>query len=122
MFDLPKPNMSTSILSDTEPLPIAYSYSDTQFEILSKHIKTFEKTLDSEHEVGIMLTNFGQSVTMCVTEISYEESVLMVFKGYVNGKMSTLIQHISQLNFLLTSIEKEPDRPKRTIGFSVPKE
>lgn len=45
----------------------------------------------------------------------------MVFKGYVNGKFSTLIQHVSQLNFLLTSIEKEPDRPKRTIGFVAPK-
>ncbi len=103
-------------------MPMAYSYSDTQFEILSKHIKAFEKTLDSEHEVGLILTNFGQSITMQVTEISYEESVLMIFKGYVNGRMSTLIQHVSQLNFLLTSVEKEPDRPKRTIGFSVPKE
>lgn len=122
MFDLPRPNITESIVSDIEPLPMAYSYSDTQFEILSKHIKAFEKTLDSEHEVGLILTNFGQTITMQVTEISYEESVLMIFKGYVNGRMSTLIQHVSQLNFLLTSVEKEPDRPKRTIGFSVPKE
>lgn len=42
----------------------------------------------------------------------------MVFKGYVNGRMSTLIQHVSQLNFLLTSVPKEPDKPKRKIGFS----
>ncbi len=100
--------------------PIAYSYSDTQFEILEKYIRDFEQTLDSEHEVGLMLTNFGQSVTMQVTEIRYEESVLMIFKGYVNGRMATLIQHINQLNFLLTSVEKEPNRPKRTIGFVVP--
>lgn len=104
-------------LPEIEPLPVAYSYSDTQFEILQKYIKSFESSLDSEHEVGILLTNFGQSVIMQVTEISYEKSVLMVFKGYVNGKMSTLIQHVNQLNFLLTSVEKEPDRPKRTIGF-----
>lgn len=120
MFDLPRfdiPNMP-----EIEPLPVAYSYSDTQFEILSKYIKDFEGTLDSEHEVGLILTNFGQSLTIQVTEIGYEESVLMIFKGYVNGKMSTLIQHVSQLNFLLTSIEKEPNRPKRTIGFVAPKE
>lgn len=43
----------------------------------------------------------------------------MVFKGFVNGREATLIQHINQLNFMLTSIEKEPDRPKRKIGFSV---
>lgn len=102
--------------------PIAYSYSDTQFEILSKHIREFEKTLDSEHEVALMFTNFGQSVTMQVTQIGFEKSVLMIFRGYVNGRMSTLVQHVSQLNFLITSIEKEPDRPKRTIGFAAPEE
>lgn len=105
---------------DIEPMPLAYSYSDTQFEILCKYIKEFEAELDSEHEVGLLLTNFGQTVTMHVTEIGYEKSVLMIFKGYVNGKMSTLIQHIGQLNFLLTSVPKESDRPKNSIGFVVP--
>ena len=42
-----------------------------------------------------------------------------VFKGFVDGKESTLIQHMNQLNFLLTSVEKEPERPKRRIGFFV---
>ena len=115
MFDIP-----TVTIPDIPALPIAYSYSDTQFDILKKYIEDFENSLDSEHEVGIMLTNFGQSVTMQVTQITYEKSVLMVFKGYVNGKFSTLIQHVSQLNFLLTSIEKEPDKPKRPIGFHAP--
>ena len=59
-------------------------------------------------------------VTMQVTEISYEKSVLMIFKGYVDGRMSTLIQHISQLNFLLTSLLKDDSRPKQHIGFVVP--
>lgn len=86
---------------EIEPLPITYAYSDTQFEILVKYIKEFEESLDSEHEVGLLLTNFGKTVTMQVTEISYEKSVLMIFKGYVDGRMSTLIQHISQLNFCL---------------------
>ena len=107
-------------IDNVEPIPLTYSYSDTQFEILCKYIKEFESKLDSEHEVGLLLTNFGQTVTMHVTEIGYEKSVLMVFKGYVNGKMSTLIQHINQLNFLLTSVPKEDDRPKKPIGFVVP--
>ena len=107
-------------IDDTEPIPLTYSYSDTQFEILCKYIKEFESKLDSEHEVGLLLTNFGQSVTMHVTEIGYEKSVLMIFKGYVDGKMSTLIQHINQLNFLLTSVPKETDRPKKPIGFLIP--
>ncbi|MCM1224428.1 MAG: DUF6173 family protein [Lachnospiraceae bacterium] len=127
MFDLPKMDalkfpVPDTNMPDIEPIPLTYSYSDTQFEILSKYIKDFEQALDENHEVGLILTNFGQSVTMQVTEIGYEKSVLMIFKGYVNGRMSTLIQHVSQLNFLLTSVEKEPDRPKRTIGFHLPEE
>lgn len=98
--------------------PVHHIWADEQFSILKKYIEEFEASLDSEHEVGLMLTNFGQSITMSVTQISYEEPVLMVFKGFVNGRESTLIQHINQLSFLLTSLKKEADRPKRKIGFS----
>lgn len=94
-------------------------YSDAQFEKLKRYIQAFESHLDPDHEVGLMFTNFGESVTMQVTDINYEEPVLMIFRGYVNGAMSTLIQHVTQLNFLLTSVPKEPDRPKRPIGFAV---
>lgn len=104
-------------IMNAEPHPSAYSYSDTQFEIIKKHIKRFEASLDPEHEVGMWLTNFGQQVLMVVTNITYEKSVLMVFRGYVNGKEATLIQHISQLNFLLTKVPKEEGREKRKIGF-----
>lgn len=101
-----------------EPAPIAYSYSDTQFEILKQYILDFQKSLDSEHDVGLMLTNFGKSVTMAVTHIGYEKSVLMVFKGFVDDHEATLIQHVSQLNFLLTAVPKRPDDPHRVIGFT----
>ena len=92
-------------------------WADEQFEILKRYIKAFEQSLDAEHEVGIMMTNFGQSIIMQVTMVTYEDPVLMVFKGFVNGREATLIQHINQLNFMLTTIDKEPDRPKRQIGF-----
>ena len=98
--------------------PFQHMWADEQFEILKKYVQEFEITLDTEHEVGIMMTNFGQTVLMTVEQITYEDPVLMVFKGYVNGRPSTLIQHVNQLNFMLTSIEKETDRPKRQIGFS----
>ena len=98
--------------------PVQHMWVDEQFKILRKYIQEFEESLDANHEVGIMMTNFGQSILMQVTQVSYEEPVLMVFKGLVNGREATLIQHINQLNFMLTSMDKEPDRPKRKIGFS----
>lgn len=98
--------------------PVQHMWADEQFDILKRHIQEFEKSLDTDHEVGIMMTNFGQTVLMSVAQIAYEYPVLMVFKGYVNGREATLIQHINQLSFMLTSVEKQPDRPKRKIGFS----
>ncbi len=111
-------SLAKPVIAHLNPTPISLSYSDTQFEILQEYIQNFEKTLAPEYEIALLLTNFGQSISMIVTEISYEESVLIVFKGYVKGKMSTLIQHVSQLNFLITSVEKEPNRPKHIIGFT----
>lgn len=101
-------------------MPTQHMFSDTQFEIIKKYIQEFENTLDTEHIVGVMLTNFGQSILMQVEEITYEKSVVLVFKGLVNGQKSTLIQHINQLNFLLTSLPIENEQPKRKIGFSAP--
>lgn len=100
-----------------EPHPSAFAYSDTQFQIIKKHIQKYEASLDPDHEVAVWLTNFGQRVLMVVTNITYEKSVLMVFHGYVDGVESTLIQHISQLNFLLTKVPKAEGREKRKIGF-----
>lgn len=97
-------------------------FVDEQFAFLKKYIQEYEKALDSEHEVGIMMTNFGQAAIMQVVEITYEKPVLLIFKGYVNGKMSTLIQHMNQLNFLLTSLDKVDEKPKQRIGFVAPKE
>lgn len=102
--------------------PLQHIFVDEQFEILKRYIQKFERTLDPQHEVGIMMTNFGQSIIMQVKEITYEKPVLLIFKGFVNGKMSTLIQHMNQLNFLLTSIEKTDEKPKNPIGFTVPSE
>lgn len=101
-------------------MPHWHMWADAQYEIIKKYIVDFEKSLDQEHEVGLLLTSFGTTVMMQVTEIGYEGSVLMIFKGYVDGREATLIQHISQINFLLTSMKRpEPEKPKVQIGFVV---
>ena len=110
-------------LPEMPDMPHWYMWSDTQFEIIKKYVEDFEASLDQEHEVGLMLTNFGQSILMQVAEIGYEKSVLMVFKGIVNGNPATLIQHINQLSFMLTAVPRpEPEKPKAKIGFIISEE
>jgi len=105
---------------NSEHHPARHMWSDTQFEIIKKYIQAYEQTLNPDEEIGICLTQFGQSTIMQVTEITYERSVTLIFSGLINGEPSILIQHISQLNFLLTKIKKkveEPPKPRRPIGF-----
>ena len=117
-FDFPLSEFKMPELSGIDvDTPVQHMWADEQFEILKRYIQEFERSLDSDHEVGIMMTNFGQSVLMQVTQVAYEDPVLMIFKGFVNGHEATLIQHINQLNFMLTSVEKEPNIPKKQIGF-----
>lgn len=116
--DILEPSGKMEILEAKQMEPIGrHLWADCQFDILKKYIQEFEKSLDAEHEVGIQMTNFGQSILMLVSDITFENPVLMIFKGSINNREATLIQHINQLNFILTSVEKDSDRPKRQIGF-----
>lgn len=114
-----------TVLDDSLELPIAaglrdYKLADNQYEILMKEIKDFESELDENEEVALQLASFGQSVLMQVTEIGYHNPSLIFFYGYVNNQWSQLIQHVSQLNFLLTTIPKaDPSKPPRRIGFFI---
>lgn len=95
-----------------------YRMADYQYEVIMRSIKDFEDNLDNEHEVALRLTSFGQSILLHVTDIGYSNPCLIHYYGYVNNKYSELIQHVSQINFLLTSVPKdEPNRKTRRIGF-----
>lgn len=103
--------------AESSDFPYGTKASD-QFEILKEYIDDFQNSLDSEHEVGMYLSCFGQNILLNVTHVEYEDPVLIIFEGYVNGKEATLIQHVNQLNFLLVSVTKEIPGPKRRVGFS----
>lgn len=97
-----------------------YTHADYAYEVIMERIKEFEENLDDEHEVAVKLASFGQSVTMGVTEIGYSNPSTLVFYGYVGDQYATLIQHMSQLNFLLLAVKKpDPEKPARRIGFAV---
>lgn len=98
-----------------------YTLADWKYEKIMEQIHDFEETLDAEHEIALRLASFGSSITMIVTEIGYQNPDILYFYGFVDGKYSKLIQHSSQLNFLITSIEREDKtKPARRIGFDIP--
>ena len=89
------------------------------YQIILEEIKAFEQQLDDEHEVALMMTNFGVSLTLYIKEISYADPSLIFY--YVidsNGNRCQLIQHINQINFLLKALKKlDPINPPHRIGF-----
>lgn len=101
--------------------PRNYALADYQYQLIMDYIRRFESGLDDNHEVAVKLASFGQSVTLNVTKVGYSNPNLFVFYGFVGDSPATLIQHISQLSFLLLAVKKaDPNAPKRKIGFALP--
>ena len=100
-----------------------YNLADYSYEVIIERIKEFEDALDNDHEVALQLASFGQSITLSVVDIGYSNPSTLVFHGYVGDQPATLIQHMSQLNFLLLAVKKaDPEKPPRRIGFESPSE
>ena len=100
-----------------------YKLADYTFEVVMERIKEFEQSLDDDHEVDVQLASFGQAITMTVTNIGYSNPSTLVFSGSVGKQRATLIQHMTQLNFLLLAVKKaDPTKPPRRIGFASPSE
>jgi len=88
--------------------PIAQPYSASEFhKRLVEMIKRFDRQLDQEHEVGMRLVSFGQTITFHVTSMGYCNPSLIQFNGILeDGSLVELIQHISQISFLLMAVKR----------------
>lgn len=96
---------------------ISHIWTNEQLSVIKEEIQAFENTLDNDEDIGIYLTQFGQSFLMYVTQISCKSPVLLKFKGKVNGEDAILLQHVNQLNFLLTKVKRVERTPRIPIGF-----
>lgn len=88
-------------------------------ENLHQEILNYQSNLPDEEDVAISIVQFNQIITILVDSIGSIGYNLARFGGKDSlGKPLELIQHISQLNFLLTVVQKsEPEVLKRPIGF-----
>jgi hypothetical protein len=82
-------------------------------------IQSFQAGLDDSLDVGIQLVSLPHCL-IHVESVGYYQPNLVVFYGHIEGTHTRLVQHLSQLNFVLTSVRREnPDEPRREIGFHV---
>lgn len=89
------------------------------YKRLSDYVINFEKELKSDEEVGLRLVSFGETVSLHVEDIGYSNPSLICFYGTnEHGKSMQLIQHVSQISFLLTVVPRiNPERER--IGFTL---
>lgn len=109
------PDISPTIFKDLRPQNFASDFYDR----LVKWINDFDASLDDEHEVGLRLVNFGQTVTFHLENIGYWNPALISFTGTTeDGNPVELIQHVNQISILLMKLKRpDPSKPKRKIGF-----
>jgi hypothetical protein len=93
-------------------------------KLVASDIQDFEASLDKDHEVGIRLVSFGQTLVIHVHQVGYIQPNLVLFVGLTSDQQPVrLIQHQSQLSFLLMAVQRlDPNSEKRPIGFVIPKE
>ena len=86
-------------------------------EALRQYVADFQASLDEEHEVGAKLVSFGHSITFHVQQLGFTKPNIVTFVGLMeSGERVQLIQHVSQLSFLLVAVKKLGERPTK-IGF-----
>lgn len=87
------------------------------FKHLMLRVKQFQSKLSDKEEIGLQLANFGLAAQIHIRSIGYKNPNLIEFHGVnANEDEVTLVQHISQLNFMLIAVKPIEEEPYR-IGF-----
>lgn len=109
------------IMLDASRIQIG-STADQVARYIYDEIINYQNSLPDPNDVALKVVQFNESVIIMVDYIGYIGYNLVKFVGKDNsGNPLELIQHVSQLNFLLMVAEKPvPTAPKRTIGFQAP--
>ena len=102
-------------------LPGEIQIASTAVEVckrLKNVFLSFENGLNPDEEIGLVLTSYGAVRQIVVCSVVALGPNLLVISGIENSLGVTLVQHISQLSFLLVPVKKSaPDEPRRKIGF-----
>lgn len=116
--DLPAVAPSTAICVDGE-LPNNLDAAEQVFNHILGRVKQFQSELPEDHELGLHLADFGGGRALHVRGMGFKNPNIIEFYGMLDGdKKVAIIQHISQLNFLLIAVPPPPDQTPYRIGFA----
>ena len=83
------------------------SIAEIVAENIYRELLNYQASLSDTEDVAMSIVQFNESITILVDSIGYIGYNLIRFLGKDNlGKPLELIQHISQLNFLLMVVPK----------------
>jgi hypothetical protein len=122
MSDIGTPStmaFSASKFTDPQVESMKANLAEAYVRCLVAMMNEYNHNLDNTRQVALSLVHFGQSITFNVIKIGYWNPSLIIFYGVdASGAPMQLIQHISQISCLLTSVPRENTmEPKRHIGF-----
>lgn len=99
------------------------SRAQTMFENIVERIQKFEENMPNDMQAGGKLVS-GPGTVFLINKVSYMDPDIILFSGLLpdSGAAVELVQHISQLNLLLTALPRKDDtsKPRREIGFQPP--
>ena len=78
----------------------------------------FQKTLDESQEIVLKFPYDSGTISMLPDKILDEKPDVLIFYGVEEGNPIRVIQHVSHLNLVVSSRNKEEkSKPARRVGF-----
>ena len=104
----------------TPPPPAANGPAGQAYARLVMFIQNFEAKLDNTHEMAMGFAG-GAAGVLRIEGVGFMDPDILTFYGRdEDGLKTQLIQHVSQLSFILRAVPKErPEAPPRRIGFAM---
>jgi hypothetical protein len=92
------------------------------YDYLLAKVEAYQSHLKQDQELGIRLSNYGAAESLHVRRIDFCNPSLIIFEGLLpDGSEAELVQHVSQLNFLLVAVQPVGEEAPYRIGFELAK-
>ena len=84
------------------------------------YIRNFEAQLDGAHEMAMGFAGSAAGILRIEGVGFYDPDILTFYGRDEDGLKTQLVQHVSQLSFILRAVPKqESEAPPRRIGFAM---